>query len=91
MRNAVLAIATTFVLAVPTAAPAQDKHKDWIELQSYSHQNTQPATSSQGKVEFNYTLQNRDGPKTLNAVGGSTGPTKPPLPTTVPTTGVRHQ
>ena len=46
MRNAILAIAIAFLLAAPSAASAEDKHKDWIELQSYSHQVSQPATSS---------------------------------------------
>jgi hypothetical protein len=53
MRKAVLAIATTFVLTAPFTASAEDKHKDWIELQSYSHQNTQPTTSSSQSKKFN--------------------------------------
>jgi hypothetical protein len=86
MRNPILAITIAFVLAAPCTALAGGK-KDTIEVQSPSHQITQPTSASRGKVEFNYTSQNPDGPKTLNAVGGSTGPTKPPLPTT----GTQHR
>jgi Type VI secretion system effector, Hcp len=85
MRNPVLALTIAFVLAVPCIALAQDKHKDWIEVESYSHTVTQP--TSAGKI----TRKPITVPKPIDTAspllmnktgGGSTGPTKPPLPTT---------
>ena len=93
MRNPILAIAISFALAAPCTALAGDKKEKTIDVQSYSFgvgnagsMSTGAGTGS-GRVEHPYIKQNPDGPKTS---GSSTGPTKPPLPTTVPTTGVRH-
>jgi hypothetical protein len=85
MRNPTVAIAIAFVLAAPGIALAQDKHKDWIEVESYSHTGTQPTAT--GKVTHKPLTATKRvdsaSPLLMNkTVGGSTGPTKPPLPTT---------
>jgi hypothetical protein len=73
MRNAFLAIAIVFALTAPGSAFAGDKNKSkGIEIQDYGFGVSNPVTTSRRVVS----------PTTKAPIGGSTGPTKPTLPTT---------
>jgi type VI secretion system (T6SS) effector Hcp len=91
MRNPILAITIAFVLAAPCTALAGEKNKEkYIELQGYN-QGVNNAGST-GKVTHKpvTVIKQTDSASPLlmnKTVGGSTGPTKPPLPTT----GTQHR
>ena len=103
MRNPILAVTIAFVLAAPCTALAGDKNKNKaIEVQDYGFGVSIPVTTSRsdgggatikrntsGTVKQNYQPQKPDGSglRAQGTLGGSTGPTKPPLPTT----GTQHR
>jgi len=99
MRNPILATAIAFVLAAPCTAFAGEKNKEKsIEVQGYSWGVNNAGSMSKstgggtGKVrhqDFSITkYQDKASPLLMNkTIGGSTGPTKPPLPTT----GTQHR
>jgi hypothetical protein len=82
--NASLIIAMAFVFAVPGTALAGGK--DWIEIQDYSHGVHQSISSTRvGSPTTKAPTTTPIGTTGFTAkgtLGGSTGPTKPPLPTT---------
>jgi type VI protein secretion system component Hcp len=94
VRNPVLAIAIAFMLATPcTAFAGEKKQKDAIEINSYSWGASNAGSMSKstgggtGKVryhDFSITRKvDKASPILMSKpVGGSTGPTKPTLPTT---------
>jgi type VI protein secretion system component Hcp len=95
MRNRILPIAIAFVAAAPCAGFAGDKNKNkGIEVQDYGFGASMPVTTSRsdgggstvGRVthkDISTTkYQDKASPLLMNKVGGGTGPTKPPLPTT---------
>jgi type VI secretion system secreted protein Hcp len=98
MRNPILPIAIAFALATPCTAFAGEKNKEKnIEVQSYSWGAPNAGSMSKstgggtGKVRFNdlsITRKiDRASPIFFDKAGGSTGPTKP----TLPTTGTQHR
>ena len=97
MRNPILVMAIAFALAAPCTALAGEKNKEkYIESQGYSW-----GTSNAGSLSkstgaspklYQSTAKGVHYPDAILTtrtapVGGSTGPTKPPLPTT----GTQHR
>ena len=82
MRNPILTAAIAFVLAVPCTARGGDKGKQRnIELNDYGFGVSMPVTTSRSDGGGS-TVGRVVSPTTKAPIGGSTGPTKPTLPTT---------
>jgi hypothetical protein len=84
MRNPVLSIAIALVLAAPCTAFAGDKGKQRnIEVQDYGFGVSMPVTTSRSDGGGSTVGRKQvSSPTTKALIGGSTGPTKPTLPTT---------
>jgi hypothetical protein len=82
MRNAFLAIAIVFALTAPGSAFAGDKNKSkGIEVNDYGFGVSSPVTTSRSDGGGS-TVGRVVSPTTKGPIGGSTGPTRPTLPTT---------
>jgi hypothetical protein len=82
MRNPVLSIAIALALTAPCTAFAGDKGKQRnIEVNDYGFGVSMPVTTSRSDGG-GATIGPAVSPTTKAPIGGSTGPTKPTLPTT---------
>jgi len=88
MRNPILVIAIAFALAAPCTALAGEKKT--IDVQSYSWGVSNAGSMSRAgspTTKSATTIPTTTGLTAEGTLGGSTGPTKPPLPTT----GTQHR
>jgi hypothetical protein len=95
MRNAFLAIAIAFVVAAPCTVASAQSYQSYVKTEaSKQGKGDTPPTTSGGTTRRDISSGQAAGKRqwapaltTQGTVGGSTGPTKP----TLPTTGRLHQ